>query len=287
MADSSPSATPASNDALQQSRTADALELITSAPGLPLPNWETPIQPLEQPQPLGVPQPMGMMPQPLGLPYGVHTSDGALIYQPPLPNQTFSTNHTYVLQPHYGNNPMMMYNQSTYHGNGNEDYNTYNQLPIANNNNLPGYGMDKNGLLGQFNEQPMQEDNDNNNSDSEDSDDGVATNANQVFEGVIRSEAHYNETLSRRLRKAILSDKASDIPKTEEDKKALVKQLFESITDTSDVLDKPSKNGKPAQAVRRLHSGYYSNKAIELKCWEILVCFPLCFARHLYLVAIS
>ncbi|KAF4635661.1 hypothetical protein G7Y89_g2423 [Cudoniella acicularis] len=50
-----------------------------------------------------------------------------------------------------------------------------------------------------------------------------------------------------------------------------VRQLFDAIKAVGDVIDKPCKNNKPAQAVQRLISNYYPNKEIEAKCWEILI----------------
>ncbi|KAF8853712.1 hypothetical protein BDZ45DRAFT_66368 [Acephala macrosclerotiorum] len=49
-----------------------------------------------------------------------------------------------------------------------------------------------------------------------------------------------------------------------------VKELIEAIKNTRDILDKPCKNGKPAQAAQRLDRGYYPDQDIELLAWEIL-----------------
>jgi hypothetical protein len=104
---------------------------------------------------------------------------------------------------------------------------------------------------------------------------------NKPYQGLIRNEYHYQETKARRLRakpgRASNDGQLSEFPETEEEQRELVKELFESILDTTNVLDKSSKNGKPAQAVRRFCSGFYSDKFIEMKCWEIVVCFPLAF----------
>jgi hypothetical protein len=41
----------------------------------------------------------------------------------------------------------------------------------------------------------------------------------------------------------------------------LVGELFESIKYTENVLDKPGKNGRPAQAVRRIRDGFYVGRS--------------------------
>jgi hypothetical protein len=124
----------------------------------------------------------------------------------------------------------------------------------------------------QFTRQDNQEENVDRDSDSERDSDDDAGHVTQVYEGLINNEGQYNDTKAHRLR-APSGARASDFPETEEEQKKLVRELFESIVDTSDVLDRPGKNGKPAQAVRRFQCGFYSSKLIELKCWEILVCF--------------
>jgi hypothetical protein len=112
-----------------------------------------------------------------------------------------------------------------------------------------------------------------------DSESGEGGERNKPYQGLIRNEDHYQETKARRLRakpgRASNDGRLSEFPESEEEQRELVKELFESILDTTNVLDKSSKNGKPAQAVRRFSSGFYSDKFIEMKCWEIVVCFPL------------
>jgi hypothetical protein len=164
------------------------------------------------------------------------------------------------------------YNQS---GSGN--FGGFGQQYEANKSSSPLYQDSLDNVFAQNGSQPMHTQkyaaiNSDSDNDSEDSDGQMRA---QVFQGIVRNEDHYNDIQARRSRKASHNSQVNDIPESEEEQRALVKQLFESIINTDDVLDKPSKDGKPAQAVRRFRNGFYTSKEIELKCWEILVSYPL------------
>jgi hypothetical protein len=250
MASSSSPTGPNSKETLHRTLGAAAHQLISQAPG-----WQISDHGLQ-------------------LSYAGDLGGGTMYYQSPPSEPTGSANHTYGHGIAYTNNPTMSFDQSSYSGSG--SYGAYGPQYNINDPLDPVFEANQANLIDQYAGQRAHEHHADDNSDSDlDSEGDGSRNAVQVFQGVIRNEDHYKDTLSRRLRKATLDDQVADLPKTEEEQKELVKALFESIIDTSDVLDKPSKNGKPAQAVRRFRSGYYSSKYIELKCWEIMVCIPL------------
>ncbi|KUJ16257.1 uncharacterized protein LY89DRAFT_748795 [Mollisia scopiformis] len=62
-----------------------------------------------------------------------------------------------------------------------------------------------------------------------------------------------------------------DFPETADEQQKYIKKLMVAIKDTSDILDKPCKNGSPAQAAQRLQRGYYPDEDIELACWHVLL----------------
>ena len=204
-----------------------------------------------------------------------HRSVNSVYHPSPASEPSYSVNQPYGYQFPNANHVPEQYNENPFDESG--SYGTYN--PAYNANHFSDdtlYGGNLDDKFDQQNGQPVHGQHyGGNNSDSDvDSDDDGTENSTQVFQGAIRNEDHYIQTLSRRLRKATLNDNVEDLPQTEAEQQLLVRELFDSIIDTSDVLDKPGKNGKPAQAVRRFRSGYYSSKDIELKCWEILVRFP-------------
>jgi hypothetical protein len=262
MAHSSPAAGLTSKESLRRSLAAGPDELIMQNPGLHAPRFQRSHQTVR-------------------LSYEEYSSPSTArttvptYYQSPGSERGYSMDYTYGMEDHFANNtnnPAMTYNQSDHSRYGSATYSTYTNPYSVKGSIGPDY-HDEDDARGQYAEQPTHDNHADNKSDSDaDSDEENAKNFVQIFEGLIRNEEHYKDTLARRLRKTALNDQVSDLPKTEEEQRALVKELFESIIDTSDVLDKPSKNGKPAQAVRRFRSGHYSNKEIELKCWEILVC---------------
>ncbi|CZR63404.1 uncharacterized protein PAC_13301 [Phialocephala subalpina] len=63
---------------------------------------------------------------------------------------------------------------------------------------------------------------------------------------------------------------AIDFPSTNHELRIHVKRLVDAIKNTDNILDKPCKNGKPAQAAQRLDRGYYPDEDVELLAWEIL-----------------
>jgi len=65
------------------------------------------------------------------------------------------------------------------------------------------------------------------------------------------------------------SDFPEDDPETQQ---AYVMQLYNAITDTSEVIDNVKKD-KAAQSVVRFQKGFYPKKEIEIVCWELLVSF--------------
>lgn len=65
------------------------------------------------------------------------------------------------------------------------------------------------------------------------------------------------------------SDFPEDDPETQQ---AYVMQLYNAITDTSEVIDNV-KRDKTAQSVVRFQKGFYPKKEIEIVCWELLVSF--------------
>lgn len=67
---------------------------------------------------------------------------------------------------------------------------------------------------------------------------------------------------------------AIDFPSTNRELRIHVKRLVDAIKNTNDILDKPCKNGKPAQAAQRLDRGYYPDEDVELLAWETLVSKP-------------
>jgi hypothetical protein len=99
--------------------------------------------------------------------------------------------------------------------------------------------------------------------------------ASRPFEALIRNQEHYrelkNQPIGEEMSEAFMSGGEHDFPVSEEEQRKLVRELFESIKYTENVLDKPGKDGRPAQAVRRIRDGFYPNELIEMKCWELLV----------------
>jgi hypothetical protein len=99
--------------------------------------------------------------------------------------------------------------------------------------------------------------------------------ASRPYQALIRNQAHYrelkNQPIGEEMSEAFVSGGEYDFPVSEEEQRKLVGELFESIKYTENVLDKPGKDGRPAQAVRRIRDGFYPNELIEMKCWELLV----------------
>ena len=274
---SSPLARATSKERLRRSLAAEPDELIMQTPASHIPGWRPSRQNME-------------------LSYEEYSAGSTAIapayYQSPGSEHGYSMNHTYGIETHFANNTnnaAMTRDQGNHSRKGRGTYGIYNNPYGVNDSSDPDYRPAEDDPLDKYAEQPALDNHAESKSDSDvDSDGDSAQNTVQVFEGIIRNEEHYKDTLARRLRRTTLNNQASDLPKTEEEQRAFVKALYESIIDTSDVLDKPSKNGKPAQAVRRFRSGYYSNKDIELKCWEILVgprfvhyIVPLCYFYQL------
>ncbi|KAE8448668.1 hypothetical protein EG329_009094 [Mollisiaceae sp. DMI_Dod_QoI] len=96
----------------------------------------------------------------------------------------------------------------------------------------------------------------------------------------IRDESHFTQEHRKRIiternaKVKLLNDKGEDIdfPSTVKEQRAYVKKLMDAMKDTNDILDKPCKNGRPAQAAQRLERGFYSDIDIEMASWEVLLC---------------
>jgi hypothetical protein len=214
----------------------------------------------------------------LTIPYTENQDMNASYLQSAVPQTTYPATNTYHHQIPISPHGMVQFTGGQYNQSGSGSFGDFGQQYEANKSSSPLYQDTSENVFGQSGSQPMGTqkyvaNNSDSDNDSDDSD-GQA----QVFQGIVRSEDHYNDIQARRSRKASHNSHVDDIPESAEEQQALVKQLFESIINTDEVLDKPSKDGKPAQAVRRFRSGFYTSRDIELKCWEILVSCPLCIS---------
>lgn len=101
----------------------------------------------------------------------------------------------------------------------------------------------------------------------------VKPNSPLQFPGHIKSEKDYHKREALRLSAQVEARKQIpvDCPTDPKEQQKLVKQLFDAIVNTHQIMDKPCKGGKPAQAVKRIQEGYYPAEAIEMACWNILV----------------
>lgn len=225
-----------------------------------------------------IPAPPDMQIPGFTIPYTENQDMNASYLQSAVPQATYPATNMYHHQLPNSPHGMVAFTGGQYNQSGSGSFGGFGQQYEANKSSSPLYQDNSENVFGQSGSRPMgtQKYVANNSDSDNDSDDGDGQA--QVFQGIVLNEDHYNDIQARRSRKASHNSHVNDIPESEEEQRALVKQLFESIINTDEVLDKPSKDGKPAQAVRRFRSGFYTSRDIELKCWEILVSCPLCIS---------
>ena len=100
-------------------------------------------------------------------------------------------------------------------------------------------------------------------------------NATSTFTPTIFSEVAYAERVQKRIKdegeQLMLEGAQTDYPVTQGEQLLWIQKLYDAFKNVKDIVDKPCKNGKPAQSAQRLGGNYYPPEAIELACWEILV----------------
>lgn len=104
-----------------------------------------------------------------------------------------------------------------------------------------------------------------------DGEDGLLFQFLEEDDFLIAKSKRIKDQRDRKERLKIDEGELVDFPAPGHEQWAHVKKLIEAIKNTRDILDKPCKNGKPAQAAQRLDRGYYPDQDIELLAWEILV----------------
>lgn len=96
-----------------------------------------------------------------------------------------------------------------------------------------------------------------------------------TYRGIIQDQDdYYTKRTARRNseeQKFLDMGVESDCPEDPAEQRVWIGRLFDAIKNTVGIIDKPCKNGAPAQSVQRLKDNYYNDEAIEIACWDILV----------------
>lgn len=109
--------------------------------------------------------------------------------------------------------------------------------------------------------------------------DGYAAGDNDQSVSTIFTEAQFFDELAKRVKETrianvkALAEKGEDVdfPATDVERLSYVRKLMDAIKNTTNIVDRPCKNGKPGQAAQRFDRGYYSDRDIELASWKVLV----------------
>jgi hypothetical protein len=109
--------------------------------------------------------------------------------------------------------------------------------------------------------------------------DGHAVVINDPVTLTVLNEEQYYTQLGKRVKehrkrktRNILEDgNEVDFPATDGEKQALVKKLIVAMKNTTNILDKPCKDGRPGQAAQRFDRGYYPDEHIEMAAWAVMV----------------
>ncbi|KAL2070601.1 hypothetical protein VTL71DRAFT_13627 [Oculimacula yallundae] len=91
------------------------------------------------------------------------------------------------------------------------------------------------------------------------------------YQAIITSENDFERLSTKRLQEAQKTVKGfkDTSPVNENQKLECIRDLFDAIMHTIDIVDKPAYDGRKAQAARRIDMGYYKPAVIETACWEI------------------
>ncbi|KAL3417750.1 hypothetical protein PVAG01_10760 [Phlyctema vagabunda] len=93
----------------------------------------------------------------------------------------------------------------------------------------------------------------------------------QVYKNLVRDYKHF-QYLKAHGDQGMNVDagKLEECPRSPVEIVKYVARMVAAIKDTSDVIDNPMSNGKPAQAVQKFQEGHYPDMAIEMVAWELV-----------------